>query len=231
MAMTKIDSKLRHEYKCRISQSDKAALISRLSLIMSDDPHYGREPYHIRSLYFDNVYDKALTERMNGQQVREKFRIRYYNSDSGYIMLEKKSKYGSMCGKLGERIDKEDVQRLINGDISWLKDRGTPLCRELYTKMQCQLLRPKVIVDYTRKAFVYPVGNVRVTLDYDIRTGLSCTDMFGSPVMVPADITSPVILEIKYDAFLPSLISDAVGLDSSRISSFSKYETCRLTNY
>lgn len=229
--MTKTDTKLRHEYKCRISQSDKAALISRLSFIMSNDSHYGKGAYHVRSLYFDNVYDKVLTEKMNGQQMREKFRIRYYNADTDYIMLEKKSKYGSMCGKVGERIDKSEVQQLLQGRYGCLKDKGTPLCTELYAKMQCRLLRPKVIVDYTRRAFVYPVGNVRVTIDDDIRTGLASTDMFGSPVMVPADIHRPVILEIKYDEFLPSLIRDAVGLDSRQISSFSKYETCRLTNY
>ena len=42
--------------------------------------------------------------------------------------------------------------------------------------MCSQCLRPKTIVDYTREPFVYGPGNVRITLDYNIRTGLGNTD-------------------------------------------------------
>lgn len=231
MGMTKIDTKLRHEWKHRISHSDMAEIISRLSLIMSDDPHYGREPYHIRSLYFDNIYDKALQERMNGREVREKFRIRYYNRDPDYIVLEKKCKFNQMCGKLSTMVTYEQARDIIEGNYEWLQKSDDGLCRELYAKIRAQLLKPRVIVDYTRKAFVYPIGNVRITLDYNIRTGLDNIQMFDDIVTVPADLTDPVILEVKYDEFLPSLIRDAVQLDRRFTASFSKYAACRLTNF
>ena len=86
-------TKLRHEWKHIISPSDQAQLIARLSTFCSPDEHYGANSYHIRSLYFDNVYDKTLRERLNGQECREKIRIRYYNFDDSYIVLEKKSKF------------------------------------------------------------------------------------------------------------------------------------------
>ena len=225
------DTKLRHEWKHHITPMDKQAVINRLSAIASTDPHYGAEPYHIRSLYFDNVYDKALAERLNGCEVREKFRIRYYNSDEGYIVLEKKSKFNTLCGKKSTQITQEQCQRLIDGDTRWLAESGKPLCRELYAKMQWQLLRPRVVVDYTRRAFVYAPGNVRVTIDDEIRSGLSATQMFAPFVTVPADLRHPVILEVKYDAYCPSIIRDAVQLDTRRTSSFSKYAVCRLTSF
>ncbi len=225
------DTKLRHEWKHHITPMDRQAIINRLSAIASTDPHYGAEPYHIRSLYFDNVYDKALAERLNGCEVREKFRIRYYNSDEGYIVLEKKSKFNTLCGKKSTQITQEQCQRLIDGDTRWLAESGKPLCRELYAKMQCQLLRPRVVVDYTRRAFVYAPGNVRVTIDDEIRSGLSATQMFAPFVTVPADLRHPVILEVKYDAYCPSIIRDAVQLDTRRTSSFSKYAVCRLTSF
>ena len=231
MGMTKIDTKLRHEWKHYISKSDKEELISRLKLFTSSDPHYGEEPYYIRSLYFDNVYDKALQERVNGRAVREKFRIRYYNNDTSYIMLEKKCKFNKLCGKVGTRVTQQQVQSLIEGDYEWLMETGQPLCEELYAKMQSQLLRPRVIVDYTRKAFVYEPGNVRITLDYDVRTGLDSIALFEDIVTVPADFTNPIILEVKYDAFLPAIISDAVQLQNRHTASFSKYAACRLTNF
>lgn len=225
------NTKLRHEWKHHITPIDKQTIINRLSVIASPYPHYGAEPYYIRSLYFDNVYDKALSERLNGCEVREKFRIRYYNGDPSYIVLEKKSKYNTLCGKKSARITQEQCQRLIDGDADWLMQTGKPLCEELYAKMQCQLLRPRVIVDYTRRAFVYAPGNVRVTIDDEVRTGLSATRMFDPVATIPADVRHPIILEVKCDAYCPSIIRDAVQLDNRRTSSFSKYAACRLTNF
>ena len=145
--------------------------------------------------------------------------------------MEKKSKYNTLCGKKSARITQEQCQRLIDGDADWLMQTGKPLCEELYAKMQCQLLRPRVIVDYTRRAFVYAPGNVRVTIDDEVRTGLSATRMFDPVATIPADVRHPIILEVKYDAYCPSIIRDAVQLDNRRTSSFSKYAACRLTNF
>ena len=91
-----------------------------------------------------------------------------------------------------------------------------------------QGLRPKTIVDYTREPFIYGPGNVRVTLDYNLRTGLGCTD-FLNPRCVTIPAGEPVvIMEVKWDAFLPSIIRDAVQLKYRRTSAFSKYAACRI---
>lgn len=225
------NTKLRHEWKHLITPLDRHVIIQRMSIIANPDPNYGENEYHIRSLYFDNVYDKVLSERLNGDEVREKFRIRYYNGNTSYIVLEKKSKYNTLCGKKSVRMTKEECQKIIDGDIDWMKEDQRELCRELYAKMRSQLLRPKVIVDYTRRAFVYKPGNVRVTLDYNIRSGLNVTQMFDAVTTIPADVRKPIILEVKYDAYCPSIIRDLVHLTNRRTSSYSKYSTCRLTNY
>ena len=225
-------TKLRHEWKHIISFSDKAQIIAKLSTFCKPDPHYGAASYHIRSLYFDNVYDKALRERLNGQECREKFRIRYYNLDDSYIVLEKKSKFNQLCGKQSTRLTRAEVEALPQGDIDWLMKKDAALCHELYAKMRGQMLKPKVIVDYTRRAFVYEPGNTRITLDDNIRTGLSCLDFFNKELnTVPADITHPIILEVKYDAFLPDNIRRAIRLQDRRTTNFSKYVACRLTDY
>ena len=226
------DTRLRHEWKHMITPVDKAQLIARLSSFCSSDEHYGNQSYRIRSLYFDNVYDKALSERLNGQEVREKFRIRYYNNDDSYIMLEKKSKFNQLCGKKGCRLSRSEVEALLAGDVTWLLKKEEPLCAELHAKMQSQLLRPKVIVDYSRRAFVYGPGNTRITIDEDVRTGLSSLDFFNPDlVLVPADVRRPIILEVKYDEYLPEIVRRAIQLDNRRTSNFSKYTASRLTNY
>lgn len=83
----------RHEYKYQISYADYYTLRSRLRTVMRQDAHAGTEgTYRIRSLYFDNLFDKALREKLDGVDNREKFRIRYYNNDVSFIRLEKKIK-------------------------------------------------------------------------------------------------------------------------------------------
>ena len=83
-------------------------------------------------------------------------------------------------------------------------------------------------MDYTREPFVYAAGNVRVTLDYGIRTGLQCTD-FLNPNCVTIPAGEPVtILEVKWDTFLPDIIRDAVQLEGRRTAAFSKYARCRI---
>lgn len=116
---------------------------------------------------------------------------------------------------------------MIEGDIAVLKEMDTPLCLELYTKMHYQQLRPKNIVDYWREAYVYHAGNVRITLDYDIRASFNIQDfLMANPVFVP--VTDVYILEVKYDNFLPEIIRGIVSLSSRRSAAFSKYAVTRI---
>ena len=172
--------------------------------------------------------DKALREKIDGVNCREKFRIRYYNGDLSLIRLEKKSKRNGLGTKVSVQLAAQEAQAIVNGELNWMGDSGRPLVQELYSKISSQGLRPRTIVDYTREPFVYAPGNVRVTLDYDIRTGLGCTD-FLNPGCVTIPAGEPVtILEVKWDEFLPSVIRDAVQLEGRRAGAFSKYAACRI---
>ena len=218
----------RHEWKHEISLSDMISIRHRLSAIARPDPHAVNGRYLIRSLYFDNMTDRALREKIDGVNRREKFRIRYYNGDTSLIHLEKKSKLNGLGNKQSVTLTQEEARSIINGELDWMPLSDRPLVQELYIKMKFQGLRPKTIVDYTREPFIFDAGNVRVTIDYDIRTGLSCTDFLNRDcVTVPAG-AAPIILEVKWDEFLPSVIRDAVQLSGRRVSAFSKYAQCRI---
>ena len=218
----------RHEWKHEISFSDRLALQARLGAVCRPDPHAPGGLYQIRSLYFDTPADRALREKLDGVSRREKFRIRYYNLDASLIHLEKKSKRGGLGTKETAELTPAEAQAIVDGELDWMADSGRPLVRELYLKMIAQGLAPKTIVDYTRRPFVFPPGNVRVTLDYDIRTGLGRAD-FLNPDCVTIPAGEPVtILEVKWDNFLPDVIRDAVGLPNRRAGAFSKYAACRI---
>lgn len=202
-------------------------LRTRLSAVMKSDIHAIDGKYFIRSLYFDNAQDKALKEKLNGVNNREKFRIRYYNYDTSIIHLEKKSKINGMCIKESTFLTKEMAQAIVDGDYRWMLKSNEPLIQEFYSKIMSQGLRPKTIVDYEREPFVFSAGNVRVTLDYNIRTGVNCTD-FLNPDCVTVPTGDSIILEVKWDEYLPDIIRDIVQLPSCRTGNYSKYAVCRI---
>ena len=219
----------RNEIKHEISAADKAAICASMRAVARPDPHAGPDGrYLIRSLYFDTPADKARREKLDGVSEREKFRIRFYNGDPSVMHLEKKVKRGGLGYKVSAPITAEEAQRIVDGDTNWMAVSGRGLIVELYAKMKSEGLRPKTIVDYTRTPFVYGPGNVRVTIDENIRTGLGCTD-FLNPRCITVPAGEPVILlEVKWDDYLPAVIRRAVAVKSRRSTAFSKYQTCRI---
>ena len=219
----------RNELKHVIDAGDKAAICANLRVIARPDEHAGPDGrYKIRSLYFDNVHDSALREKIDGVSEREKFRIRCYNDDFSVIHLEKKVKRGGLGYKLTESLTRDEVRRILAGDTDWMAVSGRALVIELYSKMKAQGLKPKTIVEYMRTPFVYGPGNVRVTIDEDVRTGLHCTDFLN-----PGCVTIPagerlILLEVKWDEYLPAVIQRAVQVKNRRAGAFSKYQACRI---
>lgn len=224
------DLVLRHELKHHINYLDYITIKNRLQAVAQPDANVGENgTYQIRSLYFDNYQDKALREKIDGVNKREKFRIRYYNDDFTYIKLEKKSKIYGLCNKLSATITKEECERIIAGDLEWMRESKQALILELYAKMKYQQLRPKTIVEYTREPFIYPTGNVRITFDSKVRTGISSTNFFDLEApTIAANEENITILEVKYDHFLPEIIENCIQMRDRRTSAFSKYVACRL---
>ena len=162
-------------------------------------------------------------------QKREKFRIRYYNDDLKFITLEKKVKYNDLCMKLDAQIGEEEYCALISGETEWMKSHPSELVRELYCKLRYQQLRPRVMVSYIREPYVYPPGNVRVTFDSQIRTSLFGSGFLPGKVrdIGATDSSGDLILELKYDAFLPEIVSCLLQTEGLRRQAFSKYGICR----
>lgn len=222
------ETTFRHEKKLAINYIDWAQLRSHLKYVAKPDEHAGADgSYRIRSLYFDNYRDKAVVEKLAGMSHREKFRFRYYGDDTGFIRLEKKSKHERMTNKQAAAISAGLCQDIIKGDHSALLHSDSPVLIELYEKMQTQLLRPKTIVDYKREAYVYGPGNVRITIDSCIRTSAHVGD-FLKPESITVPATGITVLEIKYEAFLPDIIRDALQLNARHETEFSKYVVSRI---
>lgn len=220
----------RHELKYQINPADHHALRQRLRTVMKCDPHTGADGlYTIRSVYFDNYKDKALREKVYGVQKREKFRIRYYNDDFSFITLEKKIKHNNLCMKIDAQLTAEEYRRILQEPGAWMLKHPQPLVRELYCKMKTQQLRPRVLVSYVREPYIYDAGNVRVTFDSHIRTSLFQRDFSDGALsdICASDTPGDIILEVKFDAFLPEIIRCLLQSEELRQQAFSKYGSCR----
>lgn len=219
----------RHELKYVISAAQLSLLKARIEPIMELDSHAGVNGiYNIRSLYFDDYYNRCLLENENGTDPREKFRIRIYNGSDDFISLECKRKERGKTLKTSCRITREQAEGLINlSPVDSIENAPQPM-RKLLLEMQTHLMRPAVIVDYDRVPYVYRLGNVRITFD----TAVSSCDDFDSffnerinarPIM-PKGME---LLEVKFDEFLPDYIYNALNLEMLSQTAYSKYYLCR----
>lgn len=219
----------RHEYKHSLNYGDYIVLRDKLRYVMHHDPHADQNgEYRVRSLYFDTPGDKALREKIDGVDKREKFRIRRYIGNNGFISLEKKSKAHGMCYKQSTQLTAEEVAAILMQDLTWMSQDERKLIQELYFKMRDEQLQPKTIVEYTREPFLCAAGNVRITFDRDIRTGLFSRDFMSDDIPTLKAGDEMVLLEVKYDQFIPDYITEILQLGSRRASACSKYALCRM---
>ena len=219
---------LRHELKHQINLREDLVLSQRLKKLFLHDKHAGPDgTYRVTSLYFDTPYDNALREKIDGVNRREKFRLRYYGTDPSFIRLEKKYKVNGLCGKRSAQMTSEQVAKLLSGRYEFLLYSDNPLFIEFYSKLKGQGLQPKTIVRYNREAFLYAPGNVRITLDRDLRTGLGSVDFLNEEIFFLRAMEFGTVLEVKYDAYLPELVRMAVQVPGRQAAACSKYALCR----
>lgn len=217
----------RHEYKFLISASAAELLKLRLPTVMARDPHAGPTgQYTIRSLYFDDGNYAAYEEKMSGISDRVKYRIRYYNYDTSVIKLEKKEKHGGLTRKTGKGITLADALHLQNRCAGDCPNTGGELLTELRWGIAGGL-KPAILVDYDRTPFVCNAGQTRITLDENIRTRPYDADLLASEkAMVPVLEPGQVVLEVKFNDFLPGYLSDALA-DIPKVNlAISKYVLC-----
>ncbi len=201
---------------------------SRLKNFLNYDSHATNGQYCIRSMYFDNYSNRCYYENENGTDPREKFRIRIYNACDTRISLECKRKERDKTLKTSCLITKKQFDDILNGGNLNVFSETPEVLRKFIFLIKTELFKPSVIVEYDRTPFIYSVGNVRITLDMNIRTSNSFDEFFEENIPTRQILqTGQHLLEIKYDEFLPSFIKEILQLNSLQRSTFSKYYLCK----
>ncbi len=222
----------RVEDKYIITEDKWAFIENRLAEICSPDIHGHKGTYTVRSVYFDDMYDSCLSENESGTDAREKFRIRTYDMGEDVIQLELKSKLKGFTRKKSVSLSREEAERLLMRDDDLYLTRDTALITKLCSEMKYRRLQPVILIEYERKAYTYPVGNVRITFDKNIGAGTDIMSLWSDPgQMTPIMPTGRHILEIKYDEFLPDHIRSVLDVGSLQRISYSKYYYSRVMDH
>ncbi len=218
----------RHELKFIMTPTNAHLLKKILGNLMEKDINgddQGR--YMVRSLYFDTIDGGAFFDKLDGVEYRRKFRIRYYNNDPSFIRLESKLKIDDLSQKTQERIDLKTAEQLMKGEIETISLRPNSVLTQFILEIKLKGLRPAVIVDYQRTAFIQKALDVRITFDEHIRSRMHDTELFktnfGSvEVMDPQE----VVLEVKYNQIIPQAIADVIRQVPMIRLAVSKYAYC-----
>ena len=221
---------VRNELKYYINYSEYYILKNKIRAVLRQDKNCrNNDSYFIRSLYFDNLRDDAFLDKLAGIETRKKYRIRIYNNETKCIKFEIKNKMNNQIEKHSAEIKKEDVKKIKEQDYSVLLNYNNKVLNEAYYVFKSQNFKPVVIVDYFREAYKHNFNNIRITFDKELHTGGHNMDLFNKNIF-----TSPIvpkgrlILEIKYNHFLPDYIKGLLTLKSFEKCAISKYVLCRM---
>lgn len=219
--------RFRHELKYYISYKEREALIRRFLPVIKRDIHSKEEGYTIRSLYFDDFWNSAYEEKMAGTFARKKYRIRIYDFSDKVIKLECKEKQGSYIHKTGVALLREEFEKITKGEYDFLLKREENLCKEFYLECTTKGMRPQVMVDYEREAFVVDTGDVRITFDSHVRSGFMTNDIFDRSLPT-YEVLEPeiLIMEVKYTEMLPEYVRHLVSPKNQIHTAASKYTMC-----
>jgi len=222
-----IQKVFRHELKYYINYFEYHSLRNRLKAVLKKDKFSDKDGnYHIRSLYFDSINNEALFEKQAGVLERNKYRIRIYNLSDKVIKLESKERIGQFIHKTSQTITKQEYFDIIQKNYSNL-DRNKTLLNKFIIDSEINLYSPKVIVDYVREAYISEISNIRITFDKSLKTGLYNTNIFDDITTIDVIEEPKMILEIKYDNFLPDYIKNILQIESAQRYAISKYVICR----
>ncbi|MCR5100760.1 MAG: polyphosphate polymerase domain-containing protein [Butyrivibrio sp.] len=225
-----MNTSLRKEIKYVLSLEQALKLRRYLEQFLHKDENSGENGiYRIRSQYYDSMFDRDLQDNLDGVLEKRKIRIRIYDTSSETAKLEYKCKSGSDGVKKVITISRDEVVMMENGNYNFLSERDDELAIFLHQKMISGIYRPKVIIEYERVAFTYPVSNTRITFDYNVKKATSSIGILSDDLsFLPVGCGDRVVLEIKYNDFLIEPIERAVRDINMMMTANSKYSMSRL---
>lgn len=214
----------RHEIKFILSSMEYSQLRRLIGAFAGRDENARTDKgYYIRSLYFDTLTNLDYKSKIMGLSERKKIRLRIYDVSAETVKLEIKNKENDYSVKETSIITRADALNLMQGRYDILLKYNDAVCKKVYNNFINNIYMPKIIVDYDREAYSFPIENIRLTFDKGVRVSKN-TDMFcNNAAMCSVLSCEQIILEVKFDGFLPEHIRNALSSAHMQRMSISKY--------
>ncbi|MEG2596857.1 MAG: polyphosphate polymerase domain-containing protein [Oscillospiraceae bacterium] len=224
----KIRQVLRQERKFLLDASQRLSLEMQFGKLFKEDSHNGSGGYRVRSLYFDTLNDRDFFEKMDGVEIRRKMRLRIYDPDADFAFLEMKQKQGSNQLKRSLKISRWEAEMLAQGIYTPLQAYPEDFAAECYGVLMMHVYRPKVLIEYLRKAYILPENSTRITFDSQISASSFSSELFNqSPSFSPILNPSETVLEVKYNHFQLGYVKNLLKICDKSETSISKYALSR----
>lgn len=221
----------RQEIKYIIDYKESFIIKNKLKYFLKSDIYNETTNYTVTSIYFDDIYNHAIKEKLEGNEIRFKYRIRFYNDNLNIIKFEKKVKLDQITVKHTALITKEEATKLLNNDYEFCKDKEESIFTEFYFYTKAHIIKPKIQISYNRTAFLHPLGNLRITFDSFIQTSSIITLDKEKTIYEPVLNKDDVVLEIKFNHVYPNFIKQIIESYKHIPTSMSKYTKSRWINY
>ncbi len=222
----------RNELKYYVNFNDYKFLFDILNYHLEQDKKALLDKGYIRSLYFDTLFNKAFEEKEAGILNRKKYRFRIYNLDSRMVKFEIKNKFNNQILKETALINRSDAKKIQNGNFEVLLNYNNPILNKIYCEFKRELYQPVILIDYTREAFIFPVNDIRITFDRNIKASSEDLDLFSRKnIMKPLLPRGILVMEVKYNHFLPLWIRKIIQIPRFERSAISKFCIGRMEQY
>jgi len=227
----------RFEYKYLVSNSLLGELRKELSPYMELDDfakkHENGE-YTVRSIYYDSPQFTCYKEKLDGLQIRNKYRIRGYDklSKESVTFLEIKHKNTNCISKSRAPLYYTNVSKSLNSgriDDFVLSFSGNGVEKKdaqkflyyYYLKNLC----PAVLVIYDREAFVGKFNpSLRLTFDKNLRSVMypDLNQLYNEDTAKPTMVNN-FIFEVKFFGTLPAWVRSLITKFNLNRRALSKY--------
>lgn len=231
---------MRHELKYILTPIQYELLRNKLKWVLQPDANASESgDYFIRSIYYDSPDRVALKEKLSGINERRKYRIRFYNGDASYCRLECKEKTGSRIQKISCALTRQQTEELlgiqsreVGEETSAMDDdaQENELLARMKLLVKSEGYEPVVTVDYVREAYVLPLSDLRITFDKQLAWG-PVENCLEQERYLPNIYGEHVILEVKYNEYLPEHISAILASVGPVQTAASKYVACVMEQF
>ena len=226
------------KFPMHVSQKQRVVALARQGLV--EDSHGTNAAYRVSSTYFDTPDLRAYREKLDGEAIRRKFRLRYYSVEGskgpavGSAFMEIKRRAGNVGHKDRILLTDAGAEAILSdaAELTRLHQHVAPQARGMVPQIQevehaaaTTRLQAALVITYWREAWEGSVDH-RLRVTFDTRCEaltphryLDVTSGAGKPILAP----SQCIMEVKFNSVIPRWIRDVVTNEHIQLRRFSKY--------